>query len=177
MSNTKRYLVPVLLIVSLMLTGCGGASQSEAVPAVLASAKKISSAAAREIMDSGNDFFLLDVRTQEEYDTEHIDGAVLIPDTELAERISELPQDKNTTILVYCRSGRRSALSAELLAGLGYTAVKDFGGIIDWPYDTVKGDSSAAPTAAEHIHDWQDFDCNNQKCSVCGKMRRYNEIG
>lgn len=173
----KHYLATVLLIVSLLLTGCGGISQSEAVPAVPVSAEKISSAAAKEIMDSGNDYFLLDVRTQEEYDTEHIDGAALIPDTELAERISELPENKDAVILVYCRSGRRSALSAELLAELGYTAVKDFGGIIDWPYDTVKAGFSAVPTAEEHIHDWQDFDCNNQKCSVCGKMRRYNEIG
>lgn len=164
----KNYLVPVFLIISLMLTACAA---SVPLPESMPPSEIISPEAAKKIMDSGSDYFLLDVRTQEEYDVEHIDGAVLIPDTELAERISELPENRDTTILVYCRSGRRSALSASLLAELGYSSVKDFGGIINWPYDTVKAEVSAAP----HTHDWQDFDCNNQKCSICGILKLYGE--
>jgi rhodanese-related sulfurtransferase len=99
----------------------------------------ISSEKAKEVMDSTDDYILLDVRSEEEYNDEHIDGAILIPDDELEERAEiELP-DKAAAILVYCRSGRRSAKSAELLAGLGYKNIYDIGGIIDWKYDTVSG--------------------------------------
>lgn len=94
---------------------------------------------AKAIMDGEADFVLLDVRTEEEFAEKHIPGALLIPDYELAARAaSELP-DINAQILVYCRSGRRSEAAAEALADMGYTNVKDFGGIINWPYDTVAG--------------------------------------
>ena len=80
---------------------------------------------------------LLDVRTQEEYDQGHIKGAVLIPSTELSRRApAELP-DKEALIILYCRSGNRSAAAARELADLGYTRVFDLGGIIDWPYEVV----------------------------------------
>jgi rhodanese-related sulfurtransferase len=100
---------------------------------------KISAEEAREIMESTNGFIVLDVRTEDEYREKRIDGAILIPDHEIQERAeSELP-DKNAVILVYCRSGRRSANAAKELADMGYTNVYDFGGILDWTYDTVSG--------------------------------------
>ena len=79
---------------------------------------------------------LLDVRTQEEYDEGHIPGAVCLPNEEI---YPEMPVafDRDAEILVYCRSGRRSAGAAEKLTDMGYTNVSDFGGIQDWPYETT----------------------------------------
>jgi len=101
--------------------------------------RRITAEDARRMMEEAEDFILLDVRTEEEYKQQRIDGAVLIPDYEIADRAeAELP-DKSALILIYCRSGRRSADSARELIGMGYTNVYDFGGIIDWPYETVSG--------------------------------------
>lgn len=92
---------------------------------------------AKEMLDSDTSIILLDVRSQEEYDQGHIKNALLIPDTSIIDDAENLLTDKSATILVYCRSGRRSALAASDLASLGYTNVYDFGGIIDWPYEVV----------------------------------------
>ena len=78
------------------------------------------------------------MRTQEEYDQGHIPGAILIPDTEIKAKAEDVLTDKEQMILVYCRSGRRSKLAAETLVELGYTNIKEFGGIIDWPYEVEK---------------------------------------
>ena len=75
------------------------------------------------------------MRTQEEYDEGHIPGAIVISHEEIAEKAEGVLTDKNQLILVYCRSGRRSKLAAEALVELGYTNIKEFGGIIDWPYE------------------------------------------
>lgn len=100
--------------------------------------EQISAEAAKALMDSEKGYIIIDARTDEEFAAGHIGGAILIPEYEIAERAeSELP-DKDALILVYCRSGRRSKIAAEELARLGYTNVKEFGGIIDWPYETVK---------------------------------------
>lgn len=100
--------------------------------------QRISAAEAMVMMDSYDELIILDVRTEEEFSEGHIPGAILIPDYELAERAeTELP-NKDQLILVYCRSGRRSKAAAEMLVGMGYTNVKDFGGIIDWEYDIEK---------------------------------------
>ena len=90
---------------------------------------------AKEIMDSSEGYILLDVRTQEEYDESHIPGAVLIPNTEIEDRAGEELPDKEQLILVYCRSGNRSKKAAEILVKLGYTNIREFGGIMDWPYE------------------------------------------
>ena len=96
--------------------------------------EQITPAEAKEIMDNDDGYIILDVRTQEEYDETHIDGAILIPDYEIGDKAESVLKDKNQLILVYCRSGRRSKLAAEELASMGYINVKEFGGIIDWPY-------------------------------------------
>lgn len=93
---------------------------------------------AKSIMDSGADYVLIDSRTESEYVEGHIEGAIMIPEYEIESRAEELIRDKDTLILVYCRSGRRSKIAADALVKLGYTNVKEFGGIIDWPYETVK---------------------------------------
>ena len=86
-----------------------------------------------------DNFILLDVRTVAEYQEIRIEGAVLIPYDVIKDKAeTELP-DKNTVILVYCRSGRRSALAAADLVALGFTHIYDFGGIINWPFETISG--------------------------------------
>lgn len=100
--------------------------------------KQISAEEAKNIMDSGEKHIILDVREQNEYDAGHIPGAILIPYTEIESKANDMLPDKNATILVYCRSGRRSKIASESLAKLGYTNVKEFGGINDWPYEIEK---------------------------------------
>ena len=100
--------------------------------------EQISGSDAKALMDSESGYIILDVREQYEYDEGHITGAILIPYDKIADRAeNELP-DKDQLILVYCRSGRRSKIAAEELVKLGYTNVKEFGGIIDWEYEIVK---------------------------------------
>lgn len=91
---------------------------------------------AKQLMDTQQDYVILDVRTRQEYEEKHIPGAILIPDSEIGERAEQALPDKNQLILVYCRSGRRSKLASEKLVQLGYTNIREFGGIIDWPYET-----------------------------------------
>ncbi len=130
------------LSILLTFTGCStGQSSDDPSPAATSTVpvlEKISPEKAKEMMDTATPI-ILDVRTQEEYDESHIEGAILIPDYEISEKAEELLTDKDAVILVYCRSGRRSALAAKVLSELGYSQIYDFGGIIDWPYDVVAG--------------------------------------
>ena len=92
---------------------------------------------AKARLDSGDELILLDVRTKEEFDAGHIPGAVLLPNDKIVDTPPELLPDLNAEILIYCRSGNRSAQAANKLVAMGYTNVYDFGGIIDWPYEVV----------------------------------------
>jgi len=126
--------------VLLALGACGAEepNMKEAdTQAVTAEYHKITPEEAKEMMEQEG-VLILDVRTADEFSAGHIENAVLIPDFEIATRAETELTDKNQTILIYCRSGRRSASAAKQLVDLGYTAVYDFGGIIDWPYDTVR---------------------------------------
>ena len=93
---------------------------------------------AKTIMDTESDYIIIDARTDEEFVAGHIEGAIMIPEYEIADRAEKELPDKDALILVYCRSGRRSKIASEELVKLGYTKVKEFGGIIDWPYEVVK---------------------------------------
>ena len=122
-----------MLLASIFPFACVGCSNGGS-----AGYEQISGAEAKALMDSESGYIIIDAREQYEYDDGHIPGAILIPYdkiTDCAE--NELP-DKDQLILVYCRSGRRSKIAAEELAKLGYANVKEFGGIIDWEYETVK---------------------------------------
>jgi rhodanese-related sulfurtransferase len=99
--------------------------------------KKISAEEAKAMIDAGN-VIILDVRTQEEYDAGHIAEAIRLESADFETKAASVLPDKNATILIYCRSGNRSKTAAKMLLELGYTDVYDFGGINDWPYDTVK---------------------------------------
>lgn len=90
---------------------------------------------AKEIMDTQEGYIILDTRAQDEYDESHIPGAILIPHDQILAKAESVLTDKDQLILVYCRSGRRSKLAAKDLVKLGYTNIKEFGGIIDWPYE------------------------------------------
>ena len=113
--------------------GCVGCSDGGS-----ATYEQISGAEAKALMDSESGYIIIDARTQEEYDEGHIPGAILIPEYEIADRAEKELPDKDQLILVYCRSGRRSKIAAEELVKFGYTNVKEFGGIIDWEYETVR---------------------------------------
>lgn len=98
--------------------------------------KQITAQEAKKIMDEEKDIRILDVRTQEEYDSGHIRKAICLPNEEMIEEPEELP-DKKQKILVYCRSGNRSKQAAQKLADMGYENVLEFGGILDWPYQEL----------------------------------------
>ena len=98
---------------------------------------KISAAEAKEMMDQ-SEVTIVDVRTLQEYKEGHVPGAVNIPNEEILDTEPELLNDKDATLLVYCRSGRRSKDASDKLVKMGYKNVYDFGGIIDWNYDTEK---------------------------------------
>ena len=99
--------------------------------------KRITAEEAKARIDSGNDIIILDVRTEEEYNSGHIPNAILIPNETIIDKMPDLLPDLDAEILIYCRSGNRSAQAAKKLIAIGYKNVYDFGGIIDWPYDTV----------------------------------------
>ena len=120
-----------LFLAAVLLTACGQDKENDREAVYV----NITAEAARQIMDTEEGYIILDVRTREEYDQGHIPGAVLIPDTEIKARAEEVLTDKDQLILVYCRSGRRSKLAAQILVELGYTNIKEFGGIIHWPYE------------------------------------------
>ena len=121
-----------LFLVVMLLTACGQDKEKDQGAVYM----NITAEEAKQIMDTEEGYIILDVRTQEEYDQGHIPGAILISHEEIAEKAEEMLTDKNQLILVYCRSGRRSKIAAEALVELGYTNIKEFGGIIDWPYET-----------------------------------------
>lgn len=124
-------------IMLIIFAGCGKAEESD-IQQPAPSLENITAEEAKEIMDSESGYVILDVRTQEEYDEGHIPGAVLIPDTDIKSKAESVLKDKNQLILVYCRSGRRSKIAAADLVSLGYTNIKEFGGIIEWQYEIEK---------------------------------------
>lgn len=125
-----KQIVPLVLSFLLLLTGCGAAGTAGD-----SGYRQISQEEAKEMMDTG-EVLILDVREQDEYDSGHIPDAVLLPVGQITEEsAAEVIPDKETTVLVYCRSGNRSRTAAAALAGLGYSNIFEFGGISTWPYE------------------------------------------
>jgi rhodanese-related sulfurtransferase len=111
------------------LTACASGKSAEY--------NKITAQEAKEKMDGDLPSIILDVRNEDEYAEKYIADSVLIPAGEIKTRAaSELP-DKDALILVYCQGGGRSESAARALVEMGYTNVYDFGGIINWPYETA----------------------------------------
>ena len=133
MKKVKGLIIMLLISLSLFgMTACDGGNEKSSTY------EQITAEQAKTIMDTEKDYVIIDARTEEEFAEGHIENAILIPEYEIASRAEKELPDKEQLILVYCRSGRRSKIASEELVNLGYTNVKEFGGIIDWPYKTVK---------------------------------------
>ena len=130
----KRIIIAVSVVLMLisLLVGCTDGNNKNVY-------EQITPDEAKALMDSEEGYIILDVRTPEEFAERHIEGAILIPDYEIGEKAESILTDKEQLILVYCRSGRRSKNAANELATLGYTNIKEFGGINHWKYGTVTG--------------------------------------
>ena len=132
MRKLRGLIIMFLISLSLFgLTACQSGDNN-------ATYEQITAEQAKTIMDTEKDYIIIDARTEDEFAEGHIKNAILIPEYEIKDRAEKELPDKEQLILVYCRSGRRSKIASEELVKLGYTNVKEFGGIIDWPYDLVK---------------------------------------
>lgn len=145
--NRRTFLNAVCLasVISLAgLTGCLGAptgdngNTNSDSGSNSNSYQQVDTEAAKELMDTEDDYVILDARTQTEYDEGHIPGAILIPHDTVATAAENALPDKGQLILVYCRSGNRSKEASQALVDLGYTNVVEFGGINSWPYEVEK---------------------------------------
>ena len=126
-----KKILPVFLA-ALLLVGC-------AAPAEEITYRQVNMDEAITMMEEGSGYIILDVRTPEEFAEKHIPGAINVANETIGtDEIPELP-DKDQLILVYCRSGNRSKQASEKLVALGYTNIVEFGGINDWPGETVTG--------------------------------------
>ncbi len=123
-------------VLTVVLTACSAASgpggNAESSEAAV---HTITAEEAKSMMEEG-DVTVVDVRTAEEYAQGHVPDAINIPNEDIGEESPEALPQKDAILLIYCRSGRRSAQAAKKLAALGYENIYDFGGIIDWPYET-----------------------------------------
>lgn len=120
----------ILFVVILLLAGCGSRTE------VPMGYQQIGAEEAKALMAEEENIIILDVREQDEYDAGHIPGAILLPVGMIDEDTAAgMIPEKDTVVLVYCRSGNRSKTAASALAELGYTQVYEFGGIKDWPYE------------------------------------------
>lgn len=137
----EKMLIGFLAMV--LLVGCTASIKKDKINAendesIAIKYSRITVEEAKEIIET-EEVIILDVRTSEEYQEEHIEGALLISDYELKNLVESKLPDKDKKILVYCRSGNRSESAAKVLIDMGYTNVHDFGGIVSWTYDKVQG--------------------------------------
>ena len=149
----KRSFV-VLLLLLTTLTSCMAPTPTAIAPTKPAATDPaitdspavsalISPADAKAALDAGTldgrKVVLVDVRTAEEFAEKRIPGSVLLPVDDITGTTALSVAGKEDAVIVYCRSGRRSAIAAGSLIALGYKRVYDLGGIQDWPYDTISG--------------------------------------
>ena len=133
-----------LIMFLMAATIMAGLAQVQAQPqGQAAKPALISPKAARDLLASGKDALLIDVRTLEEFVAGRIAGSVLLPYDQITatSAAAVVGPNKDRTVIVYCRTGRRSEIAAATLASLGYRKVLDLGGIGAWPYGTIKGES------------------------------------
>lgn len=136
----KRILLFTTFI--FLLTGCNSVTKEN-------SYTQISMDEAVSMMETEQDYIILDVRTLEEFKEKHIPGAICVPNETIGNaEIPSLP-DKEQMILVYCRSGNRSKQAAQKLADMGYTNIYEFGGINDWTGETYPHEGCSIPPEGE----------------------------
>ena len=138
--NGIMKIILMFLVCMMILPGCS--SEKKSTPVSSSDEKnsytKISQDEAKKMMEKDDGHVIVDVRREDEYASGHIPGAILIPNESIGtEKPAELP-DLDQIILVYCRSGNRSAQASQKLANLGYTNVFDFGGIMTWTGEIEK---------------------------------------
>lgn len=133
----KKFSAGLLILTTILIiiTGCTNIDTNQTNDET--TYVKISAIEAKEFMEN-EELVILDVRTEEEYRGGHIENAILLPVNDIDNKVQEIITDKDTKILLYCRSGNRSATASKKLIQLGYTNVYDFGGINSWPYEIVK---------------------------------------
>lgn len=143
----NKFFMLILLVIAIIAvvsiaTGCASPTATKSgTPAATASGgtyQKIAPAAVKERLDKGEKLIIIDVRTQDEYNSGHIAKSLLLPYDEIEKKAANLLTDKSAAIIVYCRSGNRSKIAAETLIKLGYTNVADMGGISGWTYGLEK---------------------------------------
>ena len=140
----KRIAAPLIILLLLaVLAECAARGETEETDMNKPDDKSaiyhsLTPEEAKARMDSGDPVIILDVRRADEYAEGHIPGAVLLPNEEIGTEMPESLPDLDAELLVYCRSGRRSQEAANKLVAMGYTAVYDFGGILDWPYEVTE---------------------------------------
>ena len=123
-----KRIFPLMLAMLLVLTGCGGTAAENTY-------QQITQEEAKNMMDT-QETIVLDVREQDEFDTGHIPGAVLLPvGTITKDTADAVIPELDSVVLVYCRSGNRSKKASQALVDLGYTGIYEFGGINTWLYE------------------------------------------
>ncbi|MCE5196430.1 MAG: rhodanese-like domain-containing protein [Negativicutes bacterium] len=136
----KTLTLLFLLLLAVLLVSCGVSATGSG-----AGYQKISAQSAKARIDSQDELTIVDVRTEEEFLVKHIENAILIPNETITTEKPALLPDLDAEILIYCRSGNRSAQAAKKLVKLGYRKIYDLGGINDWPYATVSELKSSTP--------------------------------
>lgn len=145
----KKFVYTILIcILILALTACQTKSDAENIQNTYGT---ITPDEVKAMLDEGADFVLIDVRRADEYSDAHIPTAINIANEDINTVRPEALPDTDSLIVIYCRSGRRSKEAAAKLIDMGYTDVRDLGGILDWNYETISGDEPGVwGQSAEH---------------------------
>jgi phage shock protein E len=154
---TRFLLIAAVAAGALLLGACAAkyavpdknSTGSSSAGSAAQSVTPISPEEVNTMLQNKEDFTLVDVRTSQEYVSGHIPGAILLPNEKIADTQPSLLPDPDAKIVVYCRSGRRSAEAAKKLAAMGYTNIYDLGGILSWTYETAAGSSPDGEEAAQ----------------------------
>lgn len=151
----KAYTMMILgaLLALMLLSACGQDAQNQntgdSSSAKASAYQKITAEEGKALLDGGTALTLVDVRRADEYEAAHIPSAINIPNESIADTQPDALPDLDSTVVVYCRTGVRSKEAADKLVKMGYTDVRDMGGIADWPYPTVTGTEPGAYAAEE----------------------------
>lgn len=129
--NRIGKIMVAAVVSAICLSGCASSGGAEY--------RQVDMNEAVEMMENEKNYIILDVRTEQEFEEQHIPNAINVPNETIGTKeISELP-DKEQLLMVYCRSGNRSKQASEKLVEIGYSNIVEFGGIKDWPGETVSG--------------------------------------
>ena len=159
--SKRRWNFIILAAILLLLTACSSGGQVMDGEDMVRSYTQISQEEAKQMMEQDGTQVIVDVRTQEEYDSGHIPGAICIPNESIGtEHPEELP-DLDQVILVYCRSGNRSKQAAQKLFDMGYINVYEFGGINDWTGEVVT-ETPDTDASQESVHESEIADISQE---------------